>query len=102
MLHLQVQTVQELRLVNCLVCKAKPTKEWKIKEKKFDAGSSTIIDAIKKNSTSVKEIENMMMEMTERITTHILQSEQIGKELIEQGQLQMTVLFVEYLMPKNS
>jgi uncharacterized protein YoxC len=84
------------------VCKAKPTKEWKIKEKKLDAGSSTIIDAIKNISTSVKEREKMMMEMTERITTHILQSEQIDKELIEQGQLQTTALFVEYLMPKNS
>jgi hypothetical protein len=27
--------LHELRLVNCLVCKAKPTKEWKIKNKNW-------------------------------------------------------------------
>jgi uncharacterized protein YoxC len=72
------------------------------KRGKWDVGSSTIVDAIKEFSTNVKEIEKMMMEMTERIITHILQSEQIGRELIKQGQLQMTTLFVEYLKPKDS
>ncbi len=72
------------------------------KRRKLDAGSSTIGDAIKKISTSVKGIEKMMMEMTEKITTHILQSEQIGGKLIEQGQLQMAALFAKYLKPKVS
>jgi hypothetical protein len=49
----------------------------------LDAGSFTIVDAIKEFLTSVKEREKMRMEMTERITTHILQSEQINRELIE-------------------
>jgi hypothetical protein len=35
MLHLQAQTLQKLGLVNCLVCKAKSTKEWKIKEENW-------------------------------------------------------------------
>jgi uncharacterized protein YoxC len=72
------------------------------RRRKLYASSSTIADAIKKISTSVKKIEKMMMEMTERITTHILQREQIDRELIEQGQLQMAALFVEYLKSKNS
>ncbi len=71
------------------------------KRRTLDASSSTIVDAIKKISTNVKEIKKMM-EMIERITTHILQSEQIGREFIEQGQLQMTTLFIEYVKPKDS
>jgi uncharacterized protein YoxC len=39
-------------------------------KRKLDASSSTIVDAIKEFSTSVKKIEKMMMKMTERITTH--------------------------------
>ncbi len=80
----------------------KTNKRMENKRKKLDVGSSTIVDAIKKISISVKEIEKMMMETTERIITQIVQSEQIGRELIEQGQLQMTTLFIEYLKPNDS
>jgi hypothetical protein len=42
------------------------------------------------------------MEMIERIVIQMFQSEQIGRELIVQGQLQMTAFFVEVLKPTNS
>jgi hypothetical protein len=38
----------------------------------------------------------------ERIVTQMFQSEQIGRELIVQGQLQMATLFSEVLKLKNS
>ncbi len=40
--------------------------------------------------------------MTEKITTQMFQSEQIGRKLIVQGQLQMAALFAEVLNPKDS
>jgi hypothetical protein len=39
------------------------------KRRKLNANSFMIIDAIKEISKGVKEIENMKMEMIERITT---------------------------------
>jgi uncharacterized protein YoxC len=71
------------------------------KRRKLDAGSSTIADAIKEFSEGVKEIEKMMMEMIERIATHIFWSEQTSRELIVQGQLQMVALFGEVLKFKD-
>jgi hypothetical protein len=44
----------------------------------------------------------MKMEMIERIATWMLQNGKIGRELIVQGQLQMTTLFVKVLKLKDS
>jgi len=41
------------------------------------------------------------MQMTKKITTQILDSEQIGKKLLLEGQLQMDVFLVEVLKPKD-
>jgi len=41
------------------------------------------------------------MQMTNEITTQILKSEQIGKKLLLEVQLQMVVLFAEVLNPRN-
>jgi uncharacterized protein YoxC len=65
----------------------KTNKRMENKRRKLDVGSSTITDAIKEFSKGVKEIEKTKMEMTERIVTQLLQNEQIGIELVVQGQL---------------
>ncbi len=62
----------------------KANKRMENKRRKLDAGSSAIADAIKKISEGLKK---MKMEMTKRIATQMLESEQIGRELIMQGQL---------------
>jgi uncharacterized protein YoxC len=72
------------------------------KRRKLDASFFAIVDAIKEFSEGVKEIEKMIMEMTERIATYMLQSEWIGRELIVQGQMQMATLFDKVLKPKDS
>jgi hypothetical protein len=41
------------------------------------------------------------MQMTKKITTQILKSEQVGRKLLLEGQLQMAALFVEVLKPRN-
>jgi hypothetical protein len=41
------------------------------------------------------------MQMTKKIRTQILESEQVGRKLSLEGQLQMDVLFVEVLKPKE-
>jgi hypothetical protein len=41
------------------------------------------------------------MQMTKEITTQILKSEQVGRKLLLEGQLQMVVLFVEVLKPRD-
>jgi hypothetical protein len=43
----------------------------------------------------VKEIEKVKMEITKTIVTQMFQSQEIGRKLIVQGQLQMATLFVE-------
>ncbi len=41
------------------------------------------------------------MQMTKEITTHILESEQVGRKLLLEGQLYMATLLVEVLKPKD-
>jgi hypothetical protein len=48
----------------------------------------------------VKEIEFKKMEMTKFITFQVLQSEEKGKQMMIQGQLQLVVLFLNVLKPK--
>jgi hypothetical protein len=57
------------RACKLLSVQGKANKRMESKRRKLDAGSFTIIDAIKEFSKGVKEIENMKMEMTERIAT---------------------------------
>jgi hypothetical protein len=57
----------------------KANKRMESKRRKLDAGSFAI--TIKEFSKGVKEIEKMKME-TKRITTQLLQNEQIGRKLI--------------------
>ncbi len=45
----------------------------------------------------MKEIENMKMEMNEKIATHMFQNEQTCKELVVQGQSQIATLFANVL-----
>ncbi len=52
------------------------------KRRKLDASSFAITNAIKEFSKGVKKIEKMKMEETKRITTQLLQNEQIGRKLI--------------------
>jgi hypothetical protein len=39
--------------------------------------------------------------MTKKITTQILESEQVRRKLLLEGQLQMDVLFAEVLKPRD-
>jgi hypothetical protein len=48
-------------------------------------------------SQVVKEIELKIMEMTKFITSQMLQSEEKGKQMMIQGQLQLVVLFANVL-----
>jgi hypothetical protein len=41
------------------------------------------------------------MQMTKEIMTQILKSEQVGRKLLLEGQLQMATIFVEVLKPRN-
>jgi len=41
------------------------------------------------------------MQMKKKIMTQILKSEQVGKKLLLEDQLQMDVLFVEVLKPRD-
>jgi hypothetical protein len=41
------------------------------------------------------------MQITKEITTQILESEQVGRKLLLDGQLQMVVIFAEILKPRN-
>jgi hypothetical protein len=41
------------------------------------------------------------MKMTKEIATQILKTEQVGRKLLLEGQLQMVVLFVEVLKPRD-
>jgi hypothetical protein len=41
------------------------------------------------------------MQMTKKIITQIIESEQVGRKLLIDGQLQMDVLFAEVLKPRN-
>jgi len=41
------------------------------------------------------------MQMTNKITTQILKSEKVERKLLLEGQLQMAILFVEVLKPRN-
>lgn len=41
------------------------------------------------------------MQMTKEITTQILKSEQVGRKLLLEGQLQMASLFTKVLKPKD-
>jgi len=52
-------------------------------------------------SQVVKEIELKRMEMTKFITSQMLQSEEKGKQMMIQGQLQLVVLFANVLKPKT-
>jgi len=60
----------------------KANKRMESKRRKLDASSFAITDAIKEFSKGVKKIEKMKMEETKRITTQLLQNEQIGRKLI--------------------
>jgi len=59
----------------------------------MDVDSSAIANAIEDFSKGVKKIENMKMEMTKMISTQMFQNEQMNREFIMQGQLQMATLF---------
>jgi hypothetical protein len=41
------------------------------------------------------------MQMTKKITTQILESQQVARKLLLEGQLQMDVPFAEVLKPRN-
>jgi hypothetical protein len=63
--------------------------------------SPSIAKAIKKYSKTTKELELLKMQMTKKIKTQILESEQVGRKLSSEAQLLMDVLFVEVLKPKE-
>ncbi len=60
----------------------KANKRMESKRRKLDVGSFAITDAIKEFSKGVKEIEKMKMEETKRITTQLLQNEQMARKLV--------------------
>jgi hypothetical protein len=64
-------------------------------------GSSTIVDTINNFTHVVKEIELKIMKMAKFITFQMLQSEEKGKQMMIQGQLQLVVLFLNVLKPKT-
>jgi hypothetical protein len=64
-------------------------------------GSLVIANAIINFISVVKEIEMKKMEMIKFITFQMLQSEENGKQMMIQGQLQMVVLFIDVLKPKT-
>jgi len=64
-------------------------------------GSFVIANAIINFVRVVKEIEMKKMEMIKFITFQMLQSEENGKQMMIQGQLQMVVLFRDVLKPKT-
>ncbi len=60
------------------------------------------VEAIKKYSYTTKELEFLKMQMTKKIMTQILESQQVGWKLLLKGHLQMDVLFAKVLKPRNS
>lgn len=63
--------------------------------------SSSITWTIKEYTQTAKEMEMLKTEMTWDITKHILKSEQACRKMFLEGQLQMAILFVEILKPRN-
>ncbi len=63
--------------------------------------SPSIAKTIKKYSYTTKELELLKMQMTKKITTQILESQQVARKLLLEGQLQMDVPFAEVLKPRN-
>jgi len=63
--------------------------------------SPSIVEIIKEYSQTTKELKFSKMQMTKEITTQILKSEQVERKLLLEGQLQMVVLFVEVLKPRD-
>jgi len=61
----------------------------------------SIVKIIKEYSQIAKELKLLKMQMTKEIMTQILKSEQIGKKLLFEGQLQMVAFFVEVLKPTD-
>jgi hypothetical protein len=64
--------------------------------------SFAIADAIHNFTCVVKEIEFLKMEMIKFITSQMLQSEENGKQLMIQGQLQLVILFTDVLKLKTT
>jgi hypothetical protein len=61
----------------------------------------SLVEVMKKYSQIAKELELLKMQMTKKIMTQILESEQVGRKLLLEGQLQMVSLFVEVLKPRD-
>jgi hypothetical protein len=71
-------------------------------KRKLTVGDLTIADAIKYGFDGVQESEKMKMQVTKEITSQILESEQQGRQLYFQSQLQMASLIVEAFKPKDT
>jgi len=67
----------------------------------MDVGYGTIVDAIKKFSTSVQEIEKFKIEKIERITSQMLQNEKENRQMVLHSQLQIATIFAQMLKPKK-
>ncbi len=83
------------------MCKGNLIRSLKKKNRRLFIGSLVIANAIINFISVVKEIEMKKMEMIKFITFQMLQSEENGKQMMIQGQLQMVVLFIDVLKPKT-
>jgi hypothetical protein len=72
------------------------------RKRKLTIGDSAIVDAIKYGFDGIQESEKMKMQMTKEITSQILESEQQGRQLYFQSQLQMACLIGEAFKPKDT
>ncbi len=79
----------------------KPNKKLEKKKKRLFIGSFVLANAIINFIRVLKEIEMKKVEMIKFITFQLLQSEEKGKQMMIQGQLQMVALFIDVLKPKT-
>jgi hypothetical protein len=70
------------RACNLPSTKGKPNKKTTSKKWCLVGESPSIAKAIKKYSQIAKELELLKMQMTNKIMTHILKSEQVGRKLL--------------------
>jgi hypothetical protein len=76
----------------------KPNKTTTSKKRCLFKESLSIAKTIKEYSQIVKELEFLKMQ----ILTQILESEQVGRKLLVEGQLPMVALFAKVLKPQNA
>ncbi len=83
------------------MCKGNLIRSLKKKNRRLFIGSFVIAIAIINFIRVVKGIEMKKMKMIKFITFQMLQSEENGKQMMIQGQLQMVVLFIDAFKPKT-